>query len=138
MEEYDFSKYLKEVTSEYTGEYNEIIKHTASVYDCLVLLLDDPDIDQSRRNKIFAVIGYFIIPQDLYPESIHGPKGFIDDVLLALSILKDTADNYGNELVLNYWSTDESDFLYLIREAYPTLLVDFEELFSELMEYMGF
>ena len=38
--------------------------------------------------KLFCAIGYFFIPDDLFPEEIHGQIGYIDDVLLALCIFE--------------------------------------------------
>ena len=58
--------------------------------------------------KLFLCYRTFFIPDDLFPEEIHGQIGYIDDVLLALCIFElIQSDNLGRQSLIRSWCLNE-------------------------------
>ena len=83
------NKELATQVAAYDGPHSRAIRLSPSVYACVVGLLNEPGTPQRLRLKLFAVMGYFVLAEDLYPESVHGAEGFIDDVMLALTVMSE-------------------------------------------------
>ena len=77
------------------------------VPDVFVLMLRlamDKDVPKSTRTVLASTLAYFVLPLDLMPEGVIGPTGYLDDLVLALSVLSRT---FGKELepyAEKYWS----------------------------------
>jgi uncharacterized membrane protein YkvA (DUF1232 family) len=80
------------------------------VPDLLLLLIRmflDRDVPRSTRVMIGGALAYFLFPADLSPEIVIGPVGFIDDLIIASTVL---AHALGPELetyAAKYWSGSE-------------------------------
>ncbi len=85
--------------------------HAASalllVPDVFILMLRlaiDKEVPKTTRAAIASTLAYFVLPIDLMPEGVLGAAGFLDDLVLALSVLSQT---FGKELepyAEKYWS----------------------------------
>lgn len=78
------------------------------VFMLLLRLALDRDVPRSTRAMIGGALAYFVLPVDLLPEAFLGPAGYMDDLVLALSVLT-TA--FGRDLepwTRKYWSGRES------------------------------
>ncbi len=81
------------------------------VPDVFVLMLRlaiDPEVPKATRAALASTLAYFVLPLDLMPEAVIGGAGYLDDLVLALSVL---AQTFGKELepyAEKYWSGPES------------------------------
>ena len=133
----EFVDILKENTEDYTGDFAEIIVHSPKIYALLCKLLESENITKKYRTKISASIAYFILPRDIFPESIFGPKGYIDDILLCLHTLRELESEYEFETLLGYWDWDVKLLRNLIGKYYDKLASEFSEYLGDMLRYTG-
>jgi uncharacterized membrane protein YkvA (DUF1232 family) len=70
----------------------------------LVRLFLDRDVPRASRTLIGGALAYFLLPADLAPEIVLGPVGFLDDLVIACTVL---AHALGPDLEVwaeRYWS----------------------------------
>lgn len=65
------------------------------IFMLLVRLALDPEVPGSTRALIGGAIAYFVLPIDLLPEGLIGGAGYLDDLVLAVTVLSHT---FGDEL----------------------------------------
>lgn len=65
------------------------------IFMLLVRLALDPEVPGSARALIGGAIAYFVLPIDLLPEGLIGGAGYLDDLVLAVTVL---AHTFGDEL----------------------------------------
>ena len=94
----DFYDTLVENLEIYTGEYESFIDYGPSLFKLLCDLLNS-DIDSSLRLPICGAIAYYVTPDDVIPESVYGPYGYIDDIYLSSYVLKLVAETHGYEFI---------------------------------------
>jgi uncharacterized membrane protein YkvA (DUF1232 family) len=82
----------------------DIVSQVPAIFDTLEQLIRDPDITNQHRTLVFAALGYFFIPDDLFPEEELGQVGFIDDIILSLCILHEIRFTVqGNNAIKRHW-----------------------------------
>jgi uncharacterized membrane protein YkvA (DUF1232 family) len=101
-------------------------------------MLFDSNLEQKYRSMVLVSVGYFIIPQDLYPEEDLGPVGFIDDLMLLIFVLRAIEEEYGIDELLMYWDDNSENLEYLLREGFDSLLKDNMMLYNEVIDFVGF
>ncbi len=77
------------------------------VFILMLRLAMDKDVPKSTRTVLASTLAYFVLPLDLMPEGVIGPTGYLDDLVLALTVLSKT---FGRELepyAEKYWSGSE-------------------------------
>ena len=70
----------------------------------LVRLFLDREVPRSSRALIGGALAYFLLPADLAPEIVIGPVGYLDDLIIACTVL---AHALGPDLEVwaeRYWS----------------------------------
>ena len=82
----DFYDTLVENLETYSGEYESFIDYGPSLFKLLCDLLNS-GVDHSLKLPICGAIAYYVTPDDVIPENVYGPYGYIDDSLL-LSVLR--------------------------------------------------
>ncbi|MFC1454762.1 YkvA family protein [Candidatus Undinarchaeota archaeon] len=133
----NFCDILKENTKNYNGDYSEVIQNMPEIYALLCDLLRSKNISVKTRNRICATIAYFILPKDVFPEEVFGTKGYLDDLLLSLHILKEVEVEYEFEELLEYWDGEPKLLKKLITEDYDELYAKFNYIFKDILEYVG-
>ena len=132
---FDFSEILENNTLDYDGPHANLIRNSRDIFDLMVSLIDESDLPQFHKSKLFSAIGYFILPKDLYPEDKHGAIGYIDDILLSIHVIKEIQE--AHYPIEEYWSG--GDNLNLITTTYFEIAKkEYIDLYNELIEYMGF
>ncbi len=74
------------------------------IFILMLRLAIDKDVPKSTRAVLASTLAYFVLPLDLMSEGVIGPVGYLDDLILALSVL---ARTFGKELepyAEKYWS----------------------------------
>lgn len=73
----------------------------------LIKLMQDPEVQKSKKIKIGIVIAYFITPLDFLPEALMGVVGYIDDVALTAYVLNDFFNEMDVEIIKRNWPGDQ-------------------------------
>ena len=131
----DFYDTLIENLETYTGEYESFIDYGPSLFKLLCDLLKC-DIDHSLKLPICGAIAYYVTPDDVIPENIYGPYGYIDDIYLSSYVLKMVASRHGYEFIQE--RCDVSDIEGILNECESKSL----EILSDteirsIKEYIG-
>jgi uncharacterized membrane protein YkvA (DUF1232 family) len=77
------------------------------VPDMLLLLIRmflDRDVPRSSRAMIGGALAYFLLPADLSPEIVLGPVGFLDDLIIASTVLAHALGPELDRYAARYWS----------------------------------
>lgn len=106
----DFYDTLIENLETYTGEYESFIDYGPSLFKVLCNLLNC-DIDKSLRMPICGAIAYYVTPDDVIPEQVYGPYGYIDDIYLSSYVLKMVASKHGYKFIEEISSPDIKDVI---------------------------
>ena len=138
MSKITFEKILKRTIKNYSGKYSEIIQLSPEIFVLMNDLLFDRNLSQKHRSMLLCSIGYFMLPQDLYPEDTLGPIGFIDDLMLIIFVLREIRDEYGIEEISMYWKLDDTSLEKLLNEDFELLLKDNMPLYNEVIQFVGF
>ena len=89
----DFCYVLKENLEAFKGKYDEFIDYSPELFYLLTKLLDLEEVESYERLKISAAIAYFVVPNDIIPEDIYGPYGYVDDIFISTFVIKEIAKN---------------------------------------------
>ena len=101
----NYYDYLKEEFDQYQGDYDSYLHYSIDFFKLLCDLLDE-DIASPDRNRINAALAYFVSPLDVYPEDLHGPEGYTDDIYVCVLVLRDLRTKY-KEIVDRCWAYDD-------------------------------
>jgi uncharacterized membrane protein YkvA (DUF1232 family) len=136
-ENFNFLNILKSQVENYKGVHFEIIQKAPLLYDSAVKLLKDVQITSQFRQKLLAAIGYFIIPNDIYPEDEHGPIGYVEDMMLLIHIFREINNSKGKTPLVRNWSGNEEDLSLLLGRDFEILKKSFPLLFEEVIKFTG-
>jgi uncharacterized membrane protein YkvA (DUF1232 family) len=132
-----FDELLAADIAQYEGGHDDLIFQAPALYRLLVDLLDDPRLPGRLRPLLLAAIAYFILPADVYPEDLHGPYGYLDDIYLCAFVADRVRQTLGEAILLENWDGEA---------PLPELLDDVLAMRDELIElgwekvlsYIGF
>jgi len=79
----NFSAELRRFCEDYTGPRLQAVRHAADVFDFFVMLRLRLRLNREHAVLVNAVLAYFVVPDDLYPEGVMGPLGLVDDLYVA-------------------------------------------------------
>ena len=138
-QEFDFQAYLLNNTKGYTGKYAEYIVLLPDLYSLLCKLLDSEDLPIKLRADIYLCIGYLYHPQDIFSEEEHGTLGFLDDLMLILTVLRKCAiqEELGMEYVKKFSEDISISLDKLLTTDFKTLTNENKVLFDELLSVTG-
>jgi uncharacterized membrane protein YkvA (DUF1232 family) len=129
---------LEKQISAYEGRHDDLIYQAPELYRLLTKMLDDPILPIRLRPIIISAIAYFILPNDIIPEELHGPYGYVDDIFLSAFVADKVRNEIGsNDILTNNWD-GEADITSLIEE----ILSKEEELVGDqkkrILGYIGY
>lgn len=138
-QEFDFQDYLLNNTKGYTGKYAEFILLLPDLYSLLCKLLDSKDLPIKLRADIYLCIGYLYHPQDIFSEEEHGTLGFLDDLMLILTVLRKCAiqEELGMDYIKKFADGMSIPFDTLLTTGFKTLTNENKVLFDELLSVTG-
>jgi uncharacterized membrane protein YkvA (DUF1232 family) len=137
QENFNFTDILKFNVQSYNGKHSEIIKKAPLLYEMAVNLLKDVQVSAIFRQKLLAAIGYFIIPNDIYPEDEHGPIGYVEDIMLLIYIFKEINNSKGKTPLIRNWKGEEEELSLLLGNDFEKLKMSFPMLFEEVIKFTG-
>lgn len=132
----DFSDTLKENLNSFDGDYASFIDYGPNLFILLCDLLDDKRISKQSRLEIGAAISYFVVPNDVIPEEIYGPYGYVDDIFVSVYVLKKIAKKYGYDFIQEVWNSDVH-VKEVIDECFDKSLELLEDKVYPILAYCG-
>ena len=132
----DFYDTLIENLEGYEGEYAYFINCGPNLFNLLCDLLSQKEISREMRLEISAAIAYYVAPDDIIPEEIYGPYGYIDDIFVAVYVLRKVAKEFGYEFLQNLWK-HETDVKEVMDDCYDNSLELLEDKVHAVLSYVG-
>ena len=130
----DYYDTLVENLEEYSGEYESFIDYGPKLFKLLCDLLNC-DIDTSLRLPICGAIAYYVTPDDVIPENVYGPYGYIDDIYLSSYVLQMVGEKHGWELIQKISSQDIESIVGECESKSLEILSDSEV--ESILAYIG-
>lgn len=131
----DFYDTLVENLEGYTGEYESFIDFGPALFKILCELLNR-DVDYDLKLPICGAIAYYVTPEDVIPENVYGPYGYIDDIYVSSYVLKMVGERHGYEFIQDVSSLDGiRDIIFECEEKSLEILKDDEV--QAIIEYIG-
>ena len=114
-----------------------IIKEVPNIFETITKLIKDLDITNEERMLSYAAIGYFFVPDDLYPEEILGQIGYIDDVLLSLTVFQEIRSTMmGAEALERNWCLNFG-VEEVLDTIYPSLIKKYPKEYISVLDHIG-
>ena len=114
-----------------------IIKEVSSIFKTLESLIHEKDLTNKQRINLFAAIGYFFIPDDFFPEEELGEIGYIDDIILSITILKEIKDSpNGDDILKRNWKIQMTQEEIFDIEL-PSLIKAYPKQYITVLDYFG-
>ena len=132
----DFYDTLIENLNSFEGDYASFIDCGPNLFNLLCDLLSQKEIKKDMRLEISAAIAYYVAPDDVIPEEIYGPYGYIDDIFISVYILRKVADEFGYEYLQNLWKHD-SNVKEIMDDCYDNSLELLEDKVYPILVYVG-
>lgn len=133
----EYIQYLERTTSQYDGTFSEEIRLCPKIFQLLNDLTLSKEVPVRFHCELYAAMGYFIAPYDIYPEDTFGPIGFVDDLLFSLVVLERLAEAVGPEPIYDQWPDDLSTLLYLLQHSTTQLKNTYPEFFARIKEILN-
>ena len=140
----------KEKTYSYYCEYikNEIDKCCNSIdsyllnlpllFKVLTGLLDQRTLHADDRKTVLCALGYFVAPNDVIPERVYGPAGYVDDIFICCWVLQKILNKYGIDFISRYWDNEECPIKETIELCLQKAKSQLNEIADDVLEYAGF
>ena len=132
----DFYDTLIENLEGYEGEYAYFINCGPNLFNLLCDLLSQNEINRQMRLEISAAIAYYVAPDDIIPEEIYGPYGYIDDIFVSVYVLRKVAKEFGYDFLQNLWK-HETDVKEVMDDCYDNSLELLEDKVHAVLSYVG-
>ena len=132
----DFYDTLIENLEGYEGEYAYFINCGPNLFNLLCDLLSQKEISREMRLEISAAIAYYVAPDDIIPEEIYGPYGYIDDIFVSVYVLRKVAKEFGYDFLQNLWK-HETDVKEVMDDCYDNSLELLEDKVHAVLSYDG-
>ena len=132
----DFSDTLRENLNSFEDDYAPFIDCGPNLFILLCDLLDDKRISRNSRLEIGAAISYFVVPNDVIPEEIYGPYGYIDDIFVSVYVLRKVAKEFGYDFLQDLWNHD-TDVKEVMDDCYSNSLDLLEDKVHDILSYVG-
>ena len=102
----DYYKFLQAELDNYEGDFDKFILYIPEFFKLLCKLTEE-NIDKIDKKEIYSALAYFVIPNDVIPEDLYGPAGYVDDMYVSAVVLSKLKDKYGIGFLNKYWDQDE-------------------------------
>ena len=133
----NYLQFLKDRIYGYKGKFDEYIYYTPDFFQILCNLLDESVLSKNEKNMILCALGYFVAPNDVIPEEIYGPAGYIDDIFLCCHVLKHLALQHGIELIEQYWQEENENFGEILESSYKNSKNALGTKAEQVLHYVG-
>jgi uncharacterized membrane protein YkvA (DUF1232 family) len=104
----DFTQVVMENVGEYRGVFCKFVRWAPIFVATLMVLSQDPRLQQRHRTMVNAALAYYVGPNDAMPEDEFGPAGYLDDNLVSAYVLERIARDIGWRVIEDAWTGDQT------------------------------
>jgi uncharacterized membrane protein YkvA (DUF1232 family) len=104
----DFTQVVRENAGEYKGIFCKFVRWAPIFVATLMVLSQDPRLQQRHRTMVNAALAYYVGPNDAMPEGEFGPAGYLDDNLVSAYVLERIARDIGWRVIEDAWVGEET------------------------------
>lgn len=116
-----------------------LIQCAGEIYEGLTRLIKRDEISAPYRAKCFICLGYFLIGDDIFPEDIHGPIGYIEDCLIAFDTILQISQDLGpqgDEVIVSCFNFKSFTFDNLMEDFHHNV-AKYESLYFKALNHTG-
>ncbi|MGV8141139.1 MAG: DUF1232 domain-containing protein [Candidatus Woesearchaeota archaeon] len=118
-------------------EFDRELSHFPDIVKLLCDMLDNDIVDKQSRLMITSVLGYLLVPNDVLPEEVYGPYGYMDDMYVACIILNDLKKKYPDLTTYLWTHNDNLDMVLDVCTYKSGKFLDDKNLKDKLLRYCG-
>lgn len=134
----NFDQFIQEEVQSYAGQHERFLHQAPALYRLMTKLLDDPNLPGQLRPLVIAAIAYFILPEDIMPEDLKGPYGYVDDVFFCAFIAQQVRNELdSDEILTGNWEGD-APILNLIDDVLAAETDLIGDRLDLILWYVGF
>lgn len=102
----EYHDFLKEELDNFEGTFPKYVLYIPEFFKLLCQLTEE-DLTIEEKRKINSALAYFVIPNDVIPEDIYGPAGYIDDIYVCCHVLNDLKEKFTLKKLSEMWEGEE-------------------------------
>lgn len=102
----DYAAALREFVGSYRGPREAAIRQAADIFDFYARLMMDARLPRHHRALVNAVLAYFVVPEDLFPEEELGPFGLVDNLYVSAAAFRMLARDTSYEVLSEAWRAE--------------------------------
>jgi len=133
----DYHDFLEAEINAYRGGVKDYIYYLPALFKALSGTLDRPELEAEDRKIVLTALGYLVVPNDLLPEAVYGPVGYIDDVFVCCLVIERLVKKYSISFVEPYWEKETDLLEEYLSHALTTSREDLGELAEKVLAYTG-
>jgi uncharacterized membrane protein YkvA (DUF1232 family) len=84
----DFAGSLRAFVEGYQGTRMRAVRWAPEIFEMYARMFIDDRLSRDARSLVNAALAYFVVPEDLMPESELGPVGLMDDLFVASHVYR--------------------------------------------------
>lgn len=84
-------------------EERRLLAYAPELFRLTCRLSRDAEVPPRLKGRLTSAIIYFMDKNDLIPEALQGAAGYVDDVALAATVLREVAVEAGPEVIERHW-----------------------------------
>jgi uncharacterized membrane protein YkvA (DUF1232 family) len=133
----NYHAFLEEEINSYRGAIKDYIYYLPALFKALCGTLDEPALDAEDRKIILAALGYLVAPNDVVPEAVYGPAGYIDDVFACVCVLDRLVRKHGVAFVEPYWEKETDPLEEFLADTLEETKKDLGDLAEKVLAFTG-
>jgi len=132
----DFGRQLRAAVENYHGRREQSIRRAGDVFDFYARLFEDPRVPRHARATVNAVLAYFVVANDVFPEEEEGPFGFLDDLYVAAHGVRQLRRDVAPEVLLDAWH-GEGDLDLVMAEVHADSRAEIGKRCRDVLKMAG-
>lgn len=133
----DYHDFLEAEINGYRGAIKDYIYYLPALFRALCGMLDQPELEAGDRKFVLAALGYLVAPNDLVPEEIYGPAGYVDDVYVCCWVLDHLIKRHGIGFVEPYWEKETDPVDEFLAQTLEETKKDLGDMAKKVLEFTG-
>jgi uncharacterized membrane protein YkvA (DUF1232 family) len=102
----DFAGSLRAFVDGYDGARMRAVRWAPEIFQMYARMFIDGRLSRDARSLVNAALAYFVVPEDLMPESELGPVGLMDDLFVASHVYRLLRRELEPEIIADAWHGD--------------------------------
>ena len=132
----DYAMSLRNWVSDYRGKRESVIRRAGDIFDFYTHLFADPRLPRHHKIVVNAVLAYFVVPKDVFPEDILGPIGLVDDLYVAACAFRRLQKEVAPAVLLDAWP-GEDELTTVMHDVYRESRAEVGRKSKEVLRMAG-